>query len=168
MTLLLALACFGSSTADSGTTTSPTTSTSTTGTTSTTRTVVDFSERGVACLFSAAPPTDGQWLEDQLLTDDAFAADAPIDVVVRFSDCVSSSAQDIVTSCTATLAGGTLTVSGTATWTEGGTSVSDCNEVRATCPGPVLPAGTFDVTYAGQSTSLTVPYGGPTPCTLAP
>lgn len=117
-----------------------------TGTPTTTTTLVDVGE---ACLH-----------------DSAFGgvqADQAGEVRVSFA-CVGCFTTDVDVSCSASLQGSDLVVTGRAVLSVAPTPTTiacTCRDVEATCPAPALPAGAYTLTYGGDGVPFDVPAPGP-------
>lgn len=86
-------------------------------------------------------------------------ADVPLKVQVDFGTCTSSSCDRVLNAeCRARRSGSIITIEAESVIeSEGSECTDDCGSVTATCELEPLPAGTYELRYGGDSTSLTVP-----------
>lgn len=124
---------------------------------------------GCVVFFGDGDPTDTGAVDDwQLQThlDDGevcfTAGDGGVDVVVVLAECLSSScSRDFAGSCEATVDGSEITLTSTLSWAqnlgEGVPCTDDCGLPQADCTIAGLADGTYDVTYGGETFTLTVP-----------
>ncbi len=127
--------------------------------------LVELADIGVACVWQEAPESN---LSDGLLS---FVADAPAEVQVILENCASGCATDVEATCDVTESAGVLevTAGGSYSLPTGDVGCDDiCVPVTAICPTSSLSAGSYALSYAGESAALTVP-DEPTssPCTDA-
>ncbi len=90
-------------------------------------------------------------------------ADAAVEVEVDFNVCLSSSCDELVDAeCTATWNGETLEVeaSGTVRSKTNTDCTLDCGQALVTCEAAAMPAGGYELSYAGQTGAFTLPDGG--------
>ncbi|MEM6927616.1 MAG: hypothetical protein AAF602_11845 [Myxococcota bacterium] len=121
--------------------------------------IVELENVGVACLGSH---------EGGVADIDEDAAST---IFVTLDSCASGCASEIETSCTATLDGTTIAVTADASMMLPGGNASCplvCTFVQAECDTEALPAGTYTLEYAGQSTTLEVPSMDSDVCTAMP
>ncbi len=95
------------------------------------------------------------------LPETEYQADAPLDVVIRYRGCLSGSCSDnYAGNCTVTRDGNTLNVVGEVSWTEQTgfalSCTSDCRAPSGTCQTDPLPAGTYTLVLAEQTTTFVV------------
>ena len=89
-----------------------------------------------------------------------FVADGATEVLVTFEECASGCASGISASCEATLDGDRIVVTGSASYTVPGgdpTCPAMCGIVQATCAGPALAAGTWELVWGEPGDAVTVP-----------
>ena len=88
-----------------------------------------------------------------------FGAGAVLRLSVNFQKCMSSSCdRDPRTSCKATVDGNVITVTAKGSYThEEGECTDDCGFLVASCEVGPLPAGDYELRYAGETLELSVP-----------
>ncbi|HEX6276372.1 MAG TPA: hypothetical protein VFZ53_25200 [Polyangiaceae bacterium] len=88
-----------------------------------------------------------------------FAAGAVLRLSVNFQKCMSSSCdRDPRTSCKATVNGNVITVTAKGSYThEEGECTDDCGFLVASCEVGPLPAGDYELHYAGETLALSLP-----------
>jgi len=108
---------------------------------------------GDACILPQGADTGA-------MTDVVYVAGEPLDAMLYFNTCLSSSCDRVEgePTCVATLEGNVISVSGSATVTStGGICTDDCGFVSARCALTPLSEGVYEVRVNGVSAELTIP-----------
>ena len=119
-----------------------------------------MTDQGRVCLYADTEAASGYWLGDH--EDQSFVPDASVAVGFYPHVCLSSSCSRFANaSCSVSLDGSTLTVSGSASYEQNVSPnvgcTSDCGLLQAVCETPSLPAGSYTLVFAGMQASFEVP-----------
>lgn len=115
---------------------------------------------GQACLY-------GEGGADWMASTTSFVADGATEVLVTFEECASGCASEVTASCEATVQGTEVVVTGSASYVVPGgspTCPAMCVVVQATCDGPALSAGTWELVWGASGDAIVVPSEGDVPC----
>lgn len=96
-----------------------------------------------------------------------FEADGTLVLGVDFGICLSSTCdENLQASCSATVEGSVVTVKAQGSYSHRGDECSeDCMTLNARCEVGPLPAGDYELTYAGKTLALTLPSARANVCT---
>jgi hypothetical protein len=115
---------------------------------------VTFENEGSLCVHP-----EGTERDPSACPEIAFVADDVLRLSVNFQRCLSSSCdRDPRASCEATVDGNVITVTAKGSYThEEGECTDDCGSLVASCEVGPLPAGDYELRYAGETLALSLP-----------
>jgi hypothetical protein len=129
---------------------------------------IPLSNSGEICLFPRDEVNGLPVLSDSAAR--SFAAGQPVNVVVQFPICLSSSCDtERTAACTVANSNGALQVTSQGSYlSHAGQCTTDCGLLIARCPTPALPEGTTTFKHGVTTLTLTLPFTGPPPCAGQP